>query len=66
MPDAHISAIEHALMRHIRHLDQMLPAGDLTRSPTYADLAAQRDASIAALAAINPTLAAIWSGEGRT
>lgn len=66
VPEQHIDAIEHALMRRIRDLDTLLPGPvSWQGSQTCMGLIAQRDAAIAALRAINPTLAAIWTGEVR-
>jgi hypothetical protein len=65
VPDEHINAIEHALMRRIRELESLLPY-PLPDGFVYAELQTQRNAQIDALRAINPTLAAIWAGEGRT
>jgi hypothetical protein len=65
VPDEHINAIEHALMRRIRELESLLP-DPLPEGLVYTELQAQRNAQIAALRAINPTLAALWTGEAPT
>lgn len=64
LTDEHMDAVEHALMHNIRHLDKLL-APPVPCGPVWRDLEAQRAAAVAALTAINPRLAAIWTREVR-
>lgn len=60
LADAHIDTIEHALMRRIADLEELL---QLYQDQIVSD---QRDDLIAALTAINPGLAARWLKQVRT